>query len=532
MSDLVGTGVLIRLALRRDRIVLPVWILTVVALVASTASAFKGLYDTTAGRLQFAATIDSSPVFRALAGRVFDGSTTGGLTAWRLGGLAAVLLALMSVFNVVRHTRADEESGRLELLGSTVVGRRAPLVAAIVVMFSANLVAGIVTALALVGFGLAAAGSFAFGLGIAGAGVVFGGIAEVAAQLTETSRTALSIGSGAVIVAFVLRAVADASGDSGRWLSWLSPIGWAQQVRAFADNRWWVLVLMFGAAIACLAVSIALTAQRDLGAGLLAASAGPPEGAPGLKSVGALATRLQRGPLIAWLVGFAVMGGVFGALGNGIGDLVDTSPAFEKIFEQLGGSTGIENAYFAAILGIMALIAAAYGVSSTLRLRSEESAGRAEPLLSGGASRMQWTVSHLAYAIGGSALLMAVAGTSSGLSYGLSTGHVGREIARMAGSALSQLPAIWVVVGVALLIFGAVPRMAAAAWGVLAAFLLVGQIGATLQLPQAVLDLSPFTHTPKLPGAELSATPIVSLLVVAVVLMGLGMGAVRRRDIG
>lgn len=532
MSDLAGTGALIRLALRRDRIVLPVWILAVVALTASTASAFEGLYDTTTGRLQFAATIESGPVFRALAGRVFDGSTTGGLTAWRLGGLAAVMLALMSVFNVVRHTRAEEESGRLELLGSTVVGRRAPLAAAIVVMVSANLVAGIVTGLVLVGLGSAAAGSFAFGLGIAGAGVVFGAIAAIAAQLAETSRTALSIGSGAVIVAFVLRAVADASADSGRWLSWLSPIGWAQQVRAFAENRWWVLVLMYGAAIACVVVSIALTARRDLGAGLLAASAGPSEGAPGLNSVGALTTRLQRGPLIAWLIGFAVMGGVFGALGNGIGDLVDTSPAFEKIFEQLGGSTGIENAYFGAIFGLMALGAAAYGVSSTLRLRSEESAGRAEPLLSGGASRIQWATSHLAYAIGGPALLMAAAGTSSGLSYGLSTGHSGRQIARMVASALSQLPAIWVMVGVTLLIFGAVPRMAMAAWGVLAAFLLVGQIGATLQFPQVVLDLSPFTHSPKLPGAELSATAVVSLLVVAGLLMGLGLGLLRRRDIG
>ena len=48
-------GALLRLALRRDRIMLPVWICGIVLTVVSTASPYQRLYPTEADRAQVAA---------------------------------------------------------------------------------------------------------------------------------------------------------------------------------------------------------------------------------------------------------------------------------------------------------------------------------------------------------------------------------------------------------------------------------------------------------------------------------------------
>ena len=65
-----------------------------------------------------------------LYGRLY-GDSLGAVTAWRYGIWAAIFAALMAIFLVVRHTRADEEAGRLELVGSAAVGRLAALTAAL-----------------------------------------------------------------------------------------------------------------------------------------------------------------------------------------------------------------------------------------------------------------------------------------------------------------------------------------------------------------------------------------------------------------
>jgi ABC-2 type transport system permease protein len=94
-----------------------------------------------------------------------------------------------------------------------------------------------------------------------------------------------------------------------------------------------------------------------------------------------------------------------------------------------------------------------------------------------------------------------------------------------------QLPAVWVLAGLAVALFGLLPRLVPAAWGVLAAYLVLLMVGASLQLDQWLLDLSPFTHIPKAPGVDVSATPLVWLAAIAVVLTAAGLSGLQRRDI-
>ena len=245
MTTLAGTGKLIRLILRRERLRLGIWVVVLVVVPVFTATAFIDLYPDQASREALAATVASSPALTALLGPLYD-SSIGGLTAWRAGTLGAFFVALMAILTMIRHTREEEETGRRELLGATVVGRHAPLVAALAVTIGAGLlVAGLLTA-GLAGVGLPLAGSFAFGLGYAGVAAVFAGVGAVAAQLTEASSTARGIGVGIAGVTFLLRMAGDSGGEATEWVAWLSPIGWFSRLRPFAGEEWWVLLLWLG----------------------------------------------------------------------------------------------------------------------------------------------------------------------------------------------------------------------------------------------------------------------------------------------
>lgn len=533
MKAFVGTSALTRLIQRRDRIRLTIWVYVLVGLIASTAYSFRGLYHTVAERAAFGASIRSNATLLALDGPLFNTTTTGGLTAWRFGGIAAVVAAMVSVFTVIRHTRAEEESGRVELVGAGVVGRLAPLTAALTVAVSVNVVAGALITLVMALFGAGGAGAIALGAGIAAAGMAFAGVAAVAAQLTEGSRAANGIALTVLGVAFVLRAIGDAAhGGTLSWFSWLSPIGWAQQVRPYADERWWVLALGIALAVVLSGIAYALVGRRDIGAGLLPARLGSPVAAPLLRTPLALAWRQHRASLFGWTTGLLLLGLAYGSAAKGVGELIDTSSQLRTFIDRLGGARGLTNAYFTAVLGICALVASAYAVQATLRARSEETAMRADVLLATPVRRLSFAGTHLVIAAVGCAVLLVATGLGAGLAYGIAIHDIGGQIGVLVGAAIAQWPAAVVPAAIAALLFGVAPRATVAAWGLLAAFVVLGQVGPLLRLNQTVMDLSPFTHTPKLPGSEVTALPFTVLTAVAIGLTAVGLIGFRRRDIG
>src|SRR6185369_654316 len=128
-TALNGTGALVRLALRLDRVRLTVWVLLLAVMPAGTAANYQKLYPTEES-LQVVRGVLTNPSLVALNGPLFHLSI-GALTAWKIGVTEFVLVALMSVLTVVRHTRNEEETGRQELVSAGVVGRYAPLTAAL-----------------------------------------------------------------------------------------------------------------------------------------------------------------------------------------------------------------------------------------------------------------------------------------------------------------------------------------------------------------------------------------------------------------
>jgi ABC-2 type transport system permease protein len=534
MSGFTGTGQLFRLALRRDRIVASVWILGLFLYAFSQAASIISLYPTQADLDRLARTaqgVGANPAVVALQGPAYDASTYGGATAWQLVTPGVFLIGLMSMLLVTRHTRQEEETGRAELVSAGVVGRYAWLAAGLLFVLAVNVVLAAITVLGFIALGLPVAGSITLAVDCGLNGMVFAGVAAITVQLTEYARPANGMAFAVLGAAFLLRAIGDSATELS-WLSWLSPIGWAERFQPFAGERWWVLLLSVTLILVLLVAVAALLVRRDVGAGVLPTRLGPPAAPPWLRGPLGLAWRLQRGALLGWTVGLAIAGLSFGAIAQDMVQAANEDPETAEMFARLGGAGSISDIFLAAILSWLGMLAAAYAVQAVLRLHAEETELRAEQVLATATPRIGWAGSHMLVAAVGSAVVLATGGLLAGLAHGLRAGDLGGELPRVLGGALVQLPAVWVMAGIGAALFGLLPRLVVGGtWAVLAVVLFITILGEPLQLDQWALDVSPFAHLPKLPAADFTATPLAWLLATAAVLAAAALAGFRRRDL-
>ncbi|MFE2939187.1 ABC transporter permease [Streptomyces sp. NPDC059255] len=520
--QLAGTGPLLRLALRRDRVMLPVWVIVLGGSFMSVARSLDSVAGTAAERADLARSLGANGSLRALYGPVFSDSI-GGLTALRMTAFGTALAAVLSLTLVVRHTREEEETGRQEMLSAAMVGRRAPLTAALLTALIAHTALAVVITAGLAGATGDTTGSLALGLAVAGVGMLFACTAAIAAQITENARLAKGLTAAVIGAAFVLKAAGDAAtADGSSVLTWLSPLGWAEHVRAYADERWWVLLVLLAAVAVQAVLAYVLAGRRDIGMSFLPTRPGPAAGR--LATAGGLAWRLQRGSVAGWGAGFLVSGIMFGGITDGAAELVGDNERTREIIQRMGGEQGLTEAFLAAMVSLLGMVAALYAVSSVLRLGTEETGGRAEPVLAGAVGRLRWAAGHLLIAFGGAVLIMLLGGVGLFLGYG-------HDLPGILGASLVQLPAIWLLGAVAVLLYGVVPRAAVAAWAASGLALALGWLGPALGLSQAVMNLSPFGHLTKLPGAEMAWPPVLVLTGLSVALVAAGLAGLRRRDV-
>lgn len=528
---LAGTAGLLRLALRRDRLRLVVWVLGVGLLAGYSVAALETAYPTAADR-QARAALMANPAAVMLSGPAFglQDYTLGAMVANEIGLTVMIAVGIMSILLVVRHTRAEEASGRAELVRAAVVGRRAPLAAALAVVAFANVLVAAVTAGGLVATGLPARDTVAFAVATGVTGLVFAAVAAVTAQLTEHPRAASGAALGVLGAAVVVRGVGDVLEPGGSALSWFSPIAWAQQTRVFVDLRWWPLLASAAAVAVALLLADRLAARRDVGAGLLPARRGPADASPLLAGPAALAARLQRGTLAGWAVGLLLTGLTFGSLTEAVVAAVGDNPQLAA-FLAAGAEESLVDAFLAAMTVYVALGAAAFATTAVLRQRAEESAGRAEALLARPLGRTRLMGAGLLVTAGGAVILLLAGGLGMGVAAAAVSGE-GRLVGELVLAALVHLPAVLVVAGAAVALVGLAPRAAGLAWVVLGYAVLAGMFGALLGLPEWALRLSPFAWVPALPGAPLDTAPLAGLAVLAAALTVAGLAGFRRRDVG
>jgi ABC-2 type transport system permease protein len=529
-NGLTGTGSLLRFNLRRDRIRLPAWVLGIAVVQVGGAASYPDLYPTAADRQNQATIVGDLPAMKAMTGpgHGLDDYTYGAMMTNEYLGFMVIFVALMAVFTVVRHTRSEEETGRAELVRASVVGRHAPLAAALATAAIASVVLGLLIAAGMAGLGIDTVdgpGSLVFGAAFTAVGLVFAGIAAVTAQVTEYARAASGMAGAFIGVAYLLRALGDVAGNG---LSWLSPIGWAQATAAYVDDNWWPLGLSVVVAAALTTVAVVLSGRRDLGAGLRSGRAGAAEASRTLGTPLGFAWRLQRSGALWWCVALLLFGLAYGTAIDVIEDYADNQ-VVQDIVANIGGATLTES-WLAMIISVLAVICTIFAIIAASRPRREETAGRAEPILGTALSRTSWVGTHVVIALAGGAGLLLVAGATLGLGAAATSGD-GAYVGRVIGAALAYTPAVWLTTALAVAAFGVLPRVSGIAWALLGYAVFVVYLGGLLNLPGWMMNLSPYQHVPRMPAAEFTVTPLIILTLIAAGLLAIGFAGFRRRDL-
>lgn len=526
-----GTALMARVALRRSRWFWITWVAMLWLTMAATLSKFEtimGADPSSETARVTAAALEHNVTMRAMLGPPYDLLHAGPFTMWRVGTFVAMAAAMMAALGVIRATRAEEEDGRTELLRSAAIGRHAPLAGALLVSLGMCLLLALLVTVSMPRpWGSAAL----TGLGIGLVGAVWTGVGAVCAQLSESARAARSTSLGILGVAYLLRAVADGASPAVEPLQWASPVEWAALAQPYVADRWWVLVLPLVLCAVLVALAFRLEDVRDHGSGLRPARLGPADAAPSLRDAAGLAWRLDRGTIVGWTIAMAITGLAFGSMAGSVTDMVTENPQVEEMFRRMGGDASqLEDAFYAAMLGILVTIVTMLAVQLVLRLRHEEERGHAEQLLATGISRTRLALSHVVPALVAPTVLMALVGAMTGATQAITEGSAS-TLLTVAGGALALTPGIWVVVGIGTCIIGWLPRWGWLTWAVVGWSTFVVWLGALLELPSALVRLTPWHALPVIPGHPMEWAPVLATTVVAVLLLVVGLVGYRRRDL-
>ncbi|QGU04883.1 ABC transporter permease [Corynebacterium comes] len=528
-TQFTGTGRLLRLYLRLDRFRLPVWVLSMFVVVWASVDALQTSFSDPLS-LQARGMLGANPATVMMSGPVFglENYTMGLMVASELSLWAFIVAAVMGVLFMVRHTRADEESGRLEMLRALPVGRMAAPTASMILVALASVALGGAVSAGLLIPGMRVPDSLAFGLGTALTGMVFGAAAAVAAQLSDSARAASGLGIAAIVATFLIRAAGDVIDYQGSWLSWFSPLAWPQQTRLYADLRWWPLALSAVAALALAALAFWLVGRRDLGSGMGHGRPGPARASARLLSPAGLASRLESPTFLIWAVGLFSFAVAFGTLADELEDVIDVMPALDDwVVLDL---TDLTSSFGAMLLSYLSLGPAILLVLAVLHLRTEEREGRMTSMFLSGSSQWRLLAGWFAVVAAEAAAVLILLGFGLGVGIALGSGDA-RWIGDMTAASFVYLPAVLLHGTLAVMVFGLAPRLIAFTWFYLAWAILVLFLGELLRLPDWARSTTPVWHTPAVPGTEVDPLPLIIMTLLALAFLVLGLVGFRRRDL-
>ncbi|MEV4420541.1 ABC transporter permease [Patulibacter sp. NPDC049589] len=518
---------LVRVTVGRDRVLGPVALYVVAGYTLAQAAAIHWGYASPEDRHGLARTAQGNATYAALLGPARALDDLGGLTAWRTVVVGATFAGLTGLLLAVRHTRAEEELGRGELLLAGAVGRRAPAGVALGWIAALQVAGGAVLAIGLMALGLPVVGAVLQGAAVAAVGVLFAAVAVLASQLVATARAARAVAGVALGTAFLLRAVTDAGGPDA--FRWVTPLGWAEEVAPFTANDPAPLLLLVAATMVVVAVALRLQGARDHGTGLLTRTTpGPDRASARLRGVYGLTIRRQRSAVAGWGAGLFAVGAAVGAVATSADDLLGDGGTGAKLLDRAGGDP--VDAFLSSTSTVVAMLACGFTLQALLRLRRDEVSGLLEATLATATRRRQTLLgAHVVVAGIGSVVVLLCAGVGLLVVLTLS-GDPGHGVDGLLAT-LSRTPALWVLGAVSALLVGAAPRASALGWAALASCLALWIIDPLLGLPTAVSDVSPFGLLPDLPAAPFGAVATAALIAATAVVLALADAALRRRDL-
>ncbi|QCR33714.1 ABC transporter permease [Lysinibacillus sp. SGAir0095] len=531
MADIIfkRTGILSRLILRRDRFRIPVWLIGIGFFTFIVPVAFTELYGTQAQRDIMAQTMKNPAMIAMVGTHDLTHYTLGVMTAHQMLLMTAVVVALMSILLVTRHTREEEENGRIELIRSLPVGRLSSLNAALFVYTGVHILLAL-----LIGFGLYALnlesmdleGSVLYGVALGATGIFFAGVTAFFAQLCESSRGTIGFSIAILLISYIVRGIGDVSNPA---LSWFSPLGWLSKAEVYGSNNWWPIGLMIGISLILFFLASYLNASRDLESGLLPSKPGRKHASALLQSPIGLGLRLQRTGIISWAVGMFLIGVSYGSVLGDLDSFFEGNDLMKQMLSSSKSHTFTEQ-FMSMIMMISAIIASIPAVMSMNKLYGEEKKGRIEHLLVRAISRTKLLGSYLVISIINGFVMLSVA--SIGMWFAsLAVLDVSLSFRKVYGMGLVYYPALLVMISVAVLFIGYLPRFTSFIWLYVFYTFIVLYMGGLFQLDDWFGNLSPFGHIPQLPIEKLTWAPMITLVGIAVIISAIGIIGYKRRDI-
>lgn len=527
-SVFTKTGQLFRLMVRRDYLRIPLWIIGITFFTLLVPLALADLYPSQQERDVMAGTMEN-PAMTAMVGPGdLDHYTIGAMTAHQMLLMTAAVVGLMSILLVTRHTRADEEDGRIEMIRALPVGRLSNLHAALSVLCITNVLLALITGLGLYALGIESmdlTGSLLYGAALGATGIFFAGVTALFAQLSESSRGTTGFSIAVLVIAYLVRAIGDVSNET---LSWFSPLGWVTEAGVYADNNGWSILLMIGAAVLLFAAAYYLHGIRDLGAGFLPSRPGRQYASFFLRNPIGLAFRLQRTGIIAWAIGMFLVGVSYGSVLGDLESFFEGNEILKQLLKPVPGLSRTEQ-FLPMLMVVMAVLGSIPPIMAMNKLYREEKKNRIEHLLGRAVSRIRLMASYLLIAAINGFAMISLAAIALWMA-GTTVMSDPLSFETVYGAAIVYYPAILVMIGVAVLLIGWVPRLSSLNWFYLLYAFIVLYLGGIFQFPDWVGQLSPYGHVPQLPVEEMDAVAISTLVALAIVLTVIGFIGYRKRD--
>jgi len=524
-----NTGRLVRFMLRRERIVSVLWLVSLILFSYSLAAGMGEMFDAPA-RQALAETM-KNPAMIAMMGPVYgaENYTVGAMYSQTMFLWVAMAVAAMNIFLVVRHTRADEERGRAEVVRSLPTGRLAVLNAAIITALIVNTILAVFTGLGIASVGEESMGfgaSMLYGAALGIFGFFFAAAAALFSQLSSSSRGATGYSFIALAVLYMLRAAGDVSGET---LSLISPLGLIQRPQFFVESKLLPVLVVLAETLVVAAIAYALNAVRDIDQGYISARPGRSEGSKLLSSSSGLAFRLLRNSMIAWVVFLFCLGASYGTILPDIDMFIEESEFYQLVVGANDEYTHME--MFSTTINIIAAIFAVVPLMTiTLRPRTEEREERAEQIFAKPVSRGRFLAGYVLPAF----LLSILLQLSSVLGlYMASVAFLDKPLSLtfLLKANLVYLPALWVMIGFAVFLTGLLPRATGFIWAYFGFSFFAVFMGRMMDLPSFLPKLSPFGFIPQLPVDEVNFTTLFILALVALSLTLTGTVFYKRRDL-
>jgi ABC-2 type transport system permease protein len=524
------TGKMASFIIRRDRIRFPIWITSLALITIVTASSFTNLYQTDQERQAIAETM-KNPAMTAMLGPGYglDNYTAGPMMAHQMLLFTAIVVAIMSILLVTRHTRADEEEGRIELIRSLSVGRLSNLSAAVGVVSSLNVLLAIVIGIGLYSLQIESMnleGSLLYGAALGVTGIFFTAVTALFAQLSENSRGTIGLSFTILGIAYLIRAVGDVSNAT---LSRFSPLGWILGTEVYVNNFWWPIILTICVAIVVNALAFYLNTIRDLDSGFLPSKPGRKYASPFLQSSLGLAFRLQRTGIITWAIGMYLLGLSYGSVFGDLESFFLNNEMMSQILPPVEGLSLTEQ-FLTMLMSVITMVCTIPALMFMMKLKGEEKKALTEHLISRSVSRTKVMGSYfvLAFSFGFAMVFLAVLGLWSA---SVSVMEEPISFMVMFNAAMVYLPAIWIMIGFSVLLIGYKPQFTGLSWLYLGYSFLVVYLGGLLQFPEWLGKLSPFGHIPQLPVEEMNIVILFVLSSIAVVFIIIGFIGYKNRDL-